>query len=55
MKIPKAVSELEAEMAESQNARDGRMEELWRKLDPRGKGELDLKGLQRGLRRIDHR
>lgn len=55
MKIQKMVSELEAEMTESQNARDKRMEELWRKLDPQGKGELDLKGLQRGLRKIDHR
>ncbi|KAL8296750.1 hypothetical protein RB597_006053 [Gaeumannomyces tritici] len=54
MKMQKMVSELEAEMAESQNARDKRMEELWRKLDPQAKGELDLKGLQRGLRRIDH-
>lgn len=40
---------------ESQNQRDGRVEELWRKLDPQGTGELDVKGLQKGLRRIDHR
>lgn len=49
------VSELELEMEESQNQRDKRVEELWRKLDPQGKGELDLKGLQKGLRKIDHR
>jgi len=42
-------------MEESQHQRDKRIEELWRKLDPAGHGELDFKGLQRGLRRIDHR
>ncbi|KAI7782276.1 calcium dependent mitochondrial carrier protein [Diaporthe eres] len=41
-------------MEESQNQRDNRVEDLWRKLDPQGTGELDLKGLQKGLRRIDH-
>lgn len=40
---------------ESQNQRDRRVEELWLKLDPQGAGELDVKGLQKGLRRIDHR
>ncbi|KAI6350666.1 hypothetical protein MCOR25_010493 [Pyricularia grisea] len=54
MKITDVVSELEASMAESQNSRDKRMEELWRELDPKGAGELDLKELKRGLRRIDH-
>lgn len=42
-------------MEESQNQRDKRVEELWRKLDPTGTGELDFKGLQKGLKRIDHR
>lgn len=42
-------------MEESQSQRDRRVEELWKQLDPAGHGELDLKGLQRGLRRIDHR
>ncbi len=55
MKITSVVSELEMEMKESQNERDKRVEVLWRKLDPQGKGELDLKGLQKGLRKIDHR
>ncbi|KAL2127535.1 hypothetical protein VTI74DRAFT_10574 [Chaetomium olivicolor] len=41
-------------MEEPQNQRDKRIEELWRKLDPGGHGELDFKGLQKGLRRIDH-
>jgi len=55
MKITNMVSELEMEMRESQNQRDKRVEELWKKLDPQGTKELDLRGLQRGLRRIDHR
>lgn len=29
------------------------VEELWRRLDPHGE-ELDLRGLKKGLRRIDH-
>lgn len=40
---------------ESQNSRDARVEALWRQLDPDGKGELDLPGLRRGLKRMDHR
>lgn len=55
MKITDVVSELEGKMNESQNQRDKRVEELWMKLDPTGHGELDYKGLQKGLRRIDHR
>jgi solute carrier family 25 phosphate transporter 23/24/25/41 len=55
MKISDVVSKLEVEMDESQNQRDKRVEELWRRLDPAGHGELDFKGLQKGLRRIDHR
>ena len=55
MKIPDAVAELGLEMEEPQNQRDQRVEELWRKLDPAGHGELDFKGLQKGLKRIDHR
>ncbi|OTB01597.1 hypothetical protein M426DRAFT_63815 [Hypoxylon sp. CI-4A] len=54
MDIPKVITELEMEMEESQNQRDARVEDLWRKLDYQGKGELDWKGLQKGLRRIDH-
>lgn len=49
------VIELQMEMSESQNERDARVEELWKKLDYQGKGELDWKGLQRGLKKIDHR
>ena len=55
MKITDAAAHLEADMAESQNQRDKRVEDLWTRLDPHRHGELDLKGLQKGLRRIDHR
>ncbi|KAI0884839.1 mitochondrial carrier [Annulohypoxylon maeteangense] len=54
MDLPKVITKLEMEMEESQNQRDARVEELWRKLDYQHKGELDWKGLQKGLRRIDH-
>jgi solute carrier family 25 (mitochondrial phosphate transporter), member 23/24/25/41 len=54
MKITDVVTKLQAEM-ETQNERDKRVEELWRRLDPAGHRELDFKGLQKGLRRIDHR
>jgi solute carrier family 25 (mitochondrial phosphate transporter), member 23/24/25/41 len=55
MKGPTLVAELHKELKESQNERDKRIEELWRTLGPNKKGELDLNGLQKGLRRIDHR
>ncbi|ESZ96757.1 solute carrier family 25 member 42 [Sclerotinia borealis F-4128] len=42
------------EVSETQNARDKRVEQLWRKLDTKKKGEIDLPELQKGLRRIDH-
>ncbi|KAJ2991381.1 hypothetical protein NUW58_g2535 [Xylaria curta] len=48
------VTKVEMEMAESQNERDARVEKLWKQLDYQGKGELDWKGLQRGLKKIDH-
>ncbi|KAK4165109.1 mitochondrial carrier domain-containing protein [Cladorrhinum sp. PSN259] len=54
MKVSDVVAKLEIEMAEPQNQRDERVEELWRKLDPAGHGELDWKGLQKGLWRLDH-
>ncbi|KAK3490921.1 mitochondrial carrier domain-containing protein [Neurospora hispaniola] len=54
MKVSHVLAELQAGMDESQNQRDKRVEELWTKLDPQHHGELDFKGLQKGLRRIDH-
>lgn len=55
MSTTKLVTDLERRFGESQNERDARVERLWSRLDPSGKGELDLKGLQKGFRRIDHR
>lgn len=43
------------DIPESQNSRDARIEQLWQKLDPQKKGELDINGLRKGLSRIDHR
>jgi solute carrier family 25 phosphate transporter 23/24/25/41 len=40
---------------ESQNSREIRIEQLWSKLDPQKKGEIDLNGLRKGLQAIDHR
>ncbi|KAI1766886.1 mitochondrial carrier [Hypoxylon sp. FL1150] len=54
MDISKVITELELEMEESQNQRDARVEQLWKRLDYQNKGELDWKGLQKGLKRIDH-
>ncbi|EMR69495.1 putative calcium dependent mitochondrial carrier protein [Eutypa lata UCREL1] len=42
------------ELAESQNQRDARVEQLWKRLDFQRKGELDWKALQKGLKKIDH-
>lgn len=40
---------------ESQDARDARVEKLWQDLDTRKEGQLDIKALKKGLRKIDHR
>lgn len=40
---------------ESQKARDERLLQLFKNLDTRNEGHLDLEGLRRGLRRINHR
>ena len=40
---------------ESQNAKDARVEKLWQELDTAKEGELDLNGLKKGLKKIDHR
>ncbi|KPM45794.1 hypothetical protein AK830_g816 [Neonectria ditissima] len=54
MTVSKLATEAERGFVESQNARDVRVEELWASLEPERTGELDLKGLKKGLRRIDH-
>lgn len=42
-------------LRESQNAQDARVEKLWKELDIKKKGELDIQDLQKGLRQLDHR
>ncbi|POR35699.1 Calcium-binding mitochondrial carrier SAL1, partial [Tolypocladium paradoxum] len=54
MSVSKLVNDVERGLGESQNQRDARVEALWAKLDPGRTGELDLKGLQKGFRKIDH-
>ncbi|KAK2016507.1 calcium-binding mitochondrial carrier SAL1 [Colletotrichum eremochloae] len=54
MGITEWVAERQMEVEESQNQRDKRVEDLWRQLDPNGSGHLDFKGLQKGLKKIDH-
>ncbi|KAF4306825.1 Calcium-binding mitochondrial carrier SAL1 [Botryosphaeria dothidea] len=39
---------------ESAKAQDARVEALWTQLDTKKQGHLDLNGLKRGLRKIDH-
>ena len=41
--------------AEPQNAADARVEQLWQTLDTRKEGQLDINGLKRGLKKMDHR
>lgn len=55
MSVSNLAKQVEAGLHETQNQRDVRIEELWAKLDPSRTGELDLKGLQRGFKKIDHR
>ncbi|KJZ78820.1 hypothetical protein HIM_01593 [Hirsutella minnesotensis 3608] len=54
MIVSKLVLDAERGLQESQNQRDARIEALWFQLDPGRTGELDLKGLRKGFRRIDH-
>ncbi|KAI3578036.1 mitochondrial carrier domain-containing protein [Fusarium oxysporum f. sp. albedinis] len=54
MRVTNIVEEIEEGLREPQNSRDARVEKLWASLEPDHTGELDLKGLRKGLRRIDH-
>lgn len=38
-----------------QKALDARVEKLWQTLDTQKKGHLDVRGLKKGLKTIDHR
>ena len=37
------------------NSQDARVDALWATLDTRKQGQLDLAGLKKGLRKLDHR
>jgi solute carrier family 25 phosphate transporter 23/24/25/41 len=39
----------------SASVADARVDELWSTLDTRKQGHLDLAGLKKGLRKLDHR
>lgn len=40
---------------ESKDERDERVARLWESLDARKEGHIDLTGLKKGLKKIDHR
>lgn len=40
---------------ESKDERDERVARLWETLDTRKEGHIDLSGLKKGLKKIDHR
>lgn len=42
-------------LEETKTHRDARIRHLWEQLCPSGICDLDVKGLQRGFRKIDHR
>lgn len=54
MSVLKLVKEVEIGFGEMQNQCDVRVEELWKKFDLNCFGELDLKGLQQGFKKIDY-
>lgn len=39
---------------ETREARDKRIQALWKTLDTRSQGQLDLDGLKKGLKKLDH-
>jgi solute carrier family 25 phosphate transporter 23/24/25/41 len=40
---------------ESPRAQDARVDALWATLDTKKQGKLDMVGLKKGLRKLDHR
>lgn len=40
---------------ESKDEREKRVDKLWETLDTRKEGHIDLTGLKKGLKKIDHR
>lgn len=55
MNVSKLAFEVERGLEESQNQRDARVEHLWSLLATDGGRDMDLKGLQKGFKKIDHR
>ncbi|KAL2753653.1 hypothetical protein ACRALDRAFT_1077391 [Sodiomyces alcalophilus JCM 7366] len=54
MGVTTLVAGLGAKLGESQNQKDKRVEDLWRRLDAQRSGYLDFRGLKQGLQKIDH-
>ncbi|KFA75552.1 hypothetical protein S40288_08736 [Stachybotrys chartarum IBT 40288] len=54
MNVSKLAFEVERGLEESQNQRDARVEHLWSLLATDGGRDMDLKGLQKGFKKIDH-
>lgn len=42
-------------IGESKDERDQRVAKLWESVDVQKKGQLDINGLKKGFKRIDHR
>lgn len=40
---------------ETEKERDDRLEKLWNTLDTTGDGQIDIHGLKKGLKKMDHR
>jgi solute carrier family 25 (mitochondrial phosphate transporter), member 23/24/25/41 len=40
---------------ETDKQRDERLKKLWKTLDSSGDGQIDLHGLKKGLKKMDHR
>jgi len=40
---------------DGQSAQDARVEKLWQTLDTCNEGQLNLDGLKKGLKKLDHR
>jgi Ca2+-binding EF-hand superfamily protein len=40
---------------ETDKERDERLEKLWNTLDTGGDGQIDINGLKKGLKKMDHR
>lgn len=40
---------------ETDKERDERLEKLWNTLDSNGDGQIDINGLKKGLKKMDHR